>query len=183
MLPAIAFLAAYLVYDIYLATIVLIVSLYVALFAHWLTTRELQKIHLVGIVATTVLGGLTLMLRDPMFIKLKPTAVFGVISLILAGSHYVGSKPLMARVPSSFLDLPEPVWRKINASWAGFYAGCALLNLPIAFFLSEQTWVLVKTFGFTALTMLFIIAHIPFVYDYLPKEAPAAANDDGAPHA
>ncbi|MBR9813858.1 septation protein IspZ [bacterium] len=183
MLPALAFLAAYLVYDIYVATIVLVVGLYLAVVVHWLRTREVHKMHLVAALLATVLGGLTLLLRDPMFIKLKPTAVYAAFAAILAGSHFIGSKPLMARIPPAVIPLPEHVWRKVNAAWAGFFVFCALLNLPIAFYLSEQTWVLVKTFGFTALMFLFIIAHIPFVYDYLPKEAPAAANDDGAPHA
>lgn len=183
MLPATAFLATYLVYDIYIATIVLIGSLYAALFVHWLMTRELQKIHLVGVIAATVLGGLTLVLRDPVFIKLKPTAVFGVIALVLAGSHFVGAKPLMARVPSSFIDLPQPLWHKINASWACFYAFLGALNLAVAYGMTEHTWVMIKTFGYSALTFLFILAHIPFVYDHLPKDPPPAANDEGAPSA
>ena len=174
MLPALAFLAAYLVYDIYIATIVLIASLYGAVVVHWLRTRELHKMHLGTAVLATVLGGLTVLLRDPMFIKLKPTAVYGAFSLVLLGSHFIGAKPLMARIPASVIDLPQPVWNKINAAWAGFFLFCALLNLPIAFLLSEQTWVLVKTFGFTALMMVFVLAHIPFVYEHLPKD-----EDDG----
>lgn len=180
MLPALAFLAAYLVYDIYVATIVLIASLYFAVMVHWLRTREWHKMHLVAALLATVLGGLTLLLRDPMFIKLKPTAVYGAFAAILAGSHYIGAKPLMARIPPSVIDLPQHVWHKVNAAWAGFFVFCALLNLPIAFFLSEQTWVLVKTFGFTVLMFLFILAHIPFVYDHLPKEPEPAANDEGS---
>lgn len=170
MLPALAFLAAYLVYDIYIATIVLIACLYGAVALHWLRTREVHKMHLVTALLATVLGGMTVLLRDPMFIKLKPTAVYAAFAAILLGSHFIGAKPLMARIPATVIDLPQPVWHRINLAWAGFFLFCAVLNLPIAFYMSEQTWVLVKTFGFTALMFLFVLAHIPFVYDHLPKD-------------
>lgn len=173
LLPALAFVAAYVVYDIYVATIVLIATLFLAVGAHWLRTREVHKAHLVAAVVAAVLGGITLWVNDPLFIKLKPTAVYGVFALVLGGSHFIGSKPLMARIPPSVIELPDHLWARINAAWTVFFVACAVVNVPIALYLPEATWVMIKTFGFTGASMVFILAHLPFVAPYLPRDEEA----------
>lgn len=170
LLPALAFVGAYLVYDIYVATIVLIVALFAAVAVHWLRTREVHKANLVAALVAAVLGGITLWVHDPLFIKLKPTVVYGVFALVLAGSHVIGSKPLMARIPPAVIALPDHLWARINAAWAVFFLLCAVVNVPIALYLPESTWVMIKTFGFTGASMLFILAHLPFVAPHLPRD-------------
>lgn len=169
-LPALAFVAAYLVYDIYVATAVLIVTLFAAVAVHRLRTGEWHKTNAVAAVIALVLGGLTLWIRDPMFIKLKPTAVYAIFSLVLIGSHFIGNKPLMARIPPSMIDLPDWLWGRINTAWAVFFLLCAVVNVPIALYLSESTWVMIKTFGYTGASFVFLLAHLPFIAPYLPKE-------------
>ena len=131
---------------------------------HW------HKSHLVVAVLATVLGGLTLAIHDPSFIKFKPTAVYGVFAIALLASHFVGDRVLLARIPQKTFSFPDPVWRRINVAWAVFFAGCAVLNLYVASHYDEATWVKFKTFGFTALMFVFLLAHAPFLSRYLPQE-------------
>jgi intracellular septation protein len=77
---------------------------------------------------------------------------------------------LLARIPQDVIALPEPVWRKVNLAWALFFLGCAALNWYVAHHYDEATWVKFKTFGFTALTFVFLLAHAPFLSRYLPQD-------------
>jgi intracellular septation protein len=168
--PALLFFGAYYVADIYIATIVLIVSLFLLVGVYWLRERRIHKTHLITAVVAALLGGLTLWIRDPAFIQYKPTAVYAVFALALLLSHVIGDKVLLARIPQKTFQLPEPVWRKVNLAWAGFFAFCAVLNVYVAQQFSEETWVQFKTFGFTVLMFAFLIAHVPFLRQYLPEE-------------
>lgn len=168
--PALAFLAAVIWGDIYLATIVLMISLFVLVAWYGLREKRLHRMHFGTAMATLVLGGITLVIKDPMYIKFKPTAVYLAFALILLGSHWLGQTVVMQKLGQSMLEIPEVLWRRINMAWVGFFMFCAALNVILAFQLSDETWALVKTFGFTGLMFLFMLAHIPFVSEYLPED-------------
>jgi intracellular septation protein len=157
--------------DIYAATIVLMASLWIALALDGLTTRRLNKVLLTVAIAASILGGLTLRLRDPMFIQLKPTLVYGVFALICLGSQFIGDKVLMERLAQSALILPDAVWRRLNLAWALFFAGCAALNFYVAQHFAEATWVKFKIIALTVLPFAFALAQTPFLLRYI---------DDGA---
>jgi len=170
MLPALAFLGAYYLADIYTATIALIVSLFLLVAIYWFWEKRLHKAHFITAMVALVLGGITLAVHDPAFIKYKPTVVYAVFALALLGSHLIGDRVLLARLPQKSIQLPQPVWRKVNFAWALFFAFCAVLNLYVAANFSEATWVKFKTFGFTALMFVFLLAHAPFLSRYLQQE-------------
>jgi intracellular septation protein len=168
--PAAAFFVAYLLHDIYVATAVVIVALFVVVVVYAVWERRLHKLHFVAAVAAALFGGLTLAVQDPEFIKLKPTAVYTLFALVLLGSHVVGQRVLLSRLPQKLMTLPTHVWRRVNFAWGLFFLGLALLNLYVAYQLSEATWVKFRTFGFSILTFLFLLAHFPFLAKYLPHE-------------
>ena len=168
--PALVFFAAYFLFDIYVATAALIVAAIALVLIYRLWQKRWHKSHLVVAVLAAVLGGLTLAIHDPAFIKFKPTAVYAVFALALLGSHFIGDRVLLARIPQQTFNLPEPVWRKVNLSWALFFLFCAALNWYIASHFDEATWVSFKMFGFTALMFVFLLAHAPFLSRYLPQE-------------
>ena len=169
-LPALAFLGAVIWRDIYVGTLVLIVSLFALVLYYAIREKRLHKMHFGTAMIALVLGGITLAVRDPMFIKFKPTAVYLVFAILLAGSHFVGEKVIMQRLGHSVLALPDALWRKVNVAWALFFVFCAGLNVVLALNLSDETWALVKTFGFTGLMFVFMLAHLPFVSEHLPEE-------------
>lgn len=168
--PALLFFGAYVVYDIYVATAVLIAAAIGVVLIYRLRHQRWHKAHVVVAVLATVLGGLTLAIHDPAFIKFKPTAVYGVFGFALLLSHVIGERVLLARLPQKTFQFPEPVWRKVNFAWGLFFLACAVLNLYVADRYDEATWVKFKTFGFTALMFVFLLAHAPFLARYLPQE-------------
>lgn len=167
LIPAILFFAAYKFYDLFTATAVLIAALLVMVVVTWARTGQLPKMQLATAAMAAVLGGMTLWFHDPKFILFKPTAIYGAFALALIGSHFIGDRVLMQRIPQKNLQLPDPLWRRVNLAWALFFLFCALLNVYVATSFSEAVWVKVKVFGFTGLMFVFMLAHIPFLSRYL----------------
>lgn len=168
--PALLFFGAYYLGNIYIATGVLIAALFGLVLAYWLWKRQIHKVHLVTAIVAGVLGGMTIYIHDPAFIKFKPTALYAIFAIALLLSHLVGERVLLARIPQTTIQLPESVWRRVNLAWAVFFGICALLNLYIAQHYDEATWVKFKTFGFSALMFAFLVAHTPFLARYLPQD-------------
>ena len=168
--PALAFLAAYYWGGIYVATGVLIASLVIVVLVYRFVHQRWHKVHLWVTAVAMVLGGLTIYLHDPAFIKLKPTLVYGTFCVVLLGSHVVGERVLLARIPQKAIEMPDAVWRKVNFAWALFFGFCAALNLYVARSYDEATWVKFKVIGFTVLPMLFALAHAPFLSRYITVE-------------
>ena len=168
--PGLVFLLSYFVYDIYVATGALIASLFAVVAFYWFWHGKLHKLHMAAAISAAVLGGLTLYVHDPVFIEFKPTVIYALMSLTLLGSHFVGGKVLLQRIPQHVLALPDHVWRRLNLAWALYFAWCAFLNLYVAQHFGLSTWVKFKAFGFSAMMFLFILAHAPFLVRYLPQE-------------
>ena len=55
------------------------------------------------------------------------------------------------------LKLPDAVWNKLNASWAGFFAVMGIVNLLVAYNFDTDTWVNFKVFGGLGLTLAFVV--------------------------
>ena len=169
-LPIVLFVGAYYLRDIYFATAVLIVALFAQVGILWATTRRVPKIHLVAAVLALVLGGITLALHNPVFIKIKPTALYALFAAVLLGSQFVGDKPMMQRLLAANLHLPDRVWRRVNAMWAGFFLFCGALNLYVAYNFSEATWVNFKLFGMLGLTFAFVLIQGLYLARYIETD-------------
>lgn len=169
-LPALAFLGGYFLGDIYQATIALIASLALVVVAYGVLERRLHKAHFITLLVAAALGGLTLYVHDPRFIKFKPTAVYALFAIALLASHWIGPQVLMQRLGAKLVALPDAIWRRVNLAWVLFFSLLAVLNLLVAANFSEATWVKFKVFGFTVLTFAFMLAHAPFLARYLPNE-------------
>jgi len=114
----------------------------------------------VSLALITVLGGATLFFQDPTFIKWKPTALYWLFALVLAVSQVLFKKNLIrSMMQQAQMELPEPVWAKLNYSWIGFFAVMGVLNIYVAYNYSLSTWVDFKLFGTTGIMFAFIIGH------------------------
>jgi len=170
--PAAAFLIAYFAAkDLYVATAVLIVASFALVGFYRIHEKRWHVQHGITALLVGVFGGLTLAVHDPLFIKIKPTVLYLLFALLLLGSHFVGERVLLARLGGKSFNFPEPLWRRINLAWGLFFVLCAALNLYVAFNFSEAAWVKIKTFGFTGLMFVFMLAHAPFVARYLEPES------------
>ena len=150
---------------IFVATAVFMVAILVALAASYALTRRLPVMALVSAVVVLVFGGLTLLLQDELFIKLKPTIIY----LLFAGTLFGGllfNKPLLAMVFDQMFSLTAEGWRKLTVRWALFFLFLAVLNEIVWRTQSTDTWVAFKVFGVMPLTFVFAMLQFPLLKKY-----------------
>ena len=150
---------------IFVATAVFMVAILVALVASYLLTRRLPTMALVSAVVVVVFGGLTLVLQDELFIKLKPTIIY----LLFAGTLFGGlifRKPLLAMVFDQMFNLTAEGWHKLTVRWALFFLFLAVLNEAVWRTQSTDTWVAFKVFGVMPLTFVFAALQYPLLTKY-----------------
>jgi intracellular septation protein len=159
---------------IFAATGVFVVATLVALAVHFWLVRRLPIMPLVSGVVVLVFGGLTLVLQDELFIKLKPTIVNTMFGLILLAGLY-WRKPILAIVLDSMLELTDEGWRKLTLRWALFFFVLAILNEVVWRTQTTDLWVKFKVFGIMPLTVLFALAQTPLIIRHEAKREPAPA--------
>ncbi len=170
--PVLLFFAAYKWQNIYTATAVLMLASLAQTIFHRLRHGRFETSHLITLVLVLIFGGATLLLHDELFIKWKPTVINWLFGMAFLGSHWIGGKPLIARMLDARIDLPGIIWRRLNAGWGIFFLVLGALNLYVAFAFDTDTWVNFKLFGLMGLTLLFIIAQSIYLARHLQAEQP-----------
>jgi intracellular septation protein len=168
--PVLLFFAAYKLYDIYVATAVIIVASFVQVSASWLLHRRIEKTHLITLALIIVFGGATLWLQDEMFIKWKPSVINWLFGIVFIGSQFVGEKTIIERMMGKQMVLPDAIWTRLNMAWSIFFIALGCLNLYVAFGFDTNTWVNFKLFGLMGLTLVFIILQSIYVMRHIKPE-------------
>lgn len=171
-----------------IATAVAIIASFIQVGYHWVSTRRFERIHLFSLALITILGGITIVLGNPAFIQWKPTVLNWLFGLVFLGSMFIGQKPIVQRMMSEHIQLPDNVWRTLNLSWVGFFFLSGAANLYVAFYYnlgaSEEarmdTWVNFKLFGLMGLTIGFVILQALYLSRHIQEEPTEdVANDSG----
>lgn len=155
-LPVLVFFAAYYAAGIYWATGTAIAAAVVQVATTWHLRRKVPAMQWMSLILIAVLDGATLLLQEERFIKLKPTALYLLLALVVLASQWVGERPVMARLMGHVLEAPDAIWRRVNAAWAGFFVFAGTLNLWVAYSFTTEVWVNFKLFGLLAITFLFV---------------------------
>lgn len=166
--PVILFYISYQFTDIYIATIVLIAASFAQVLYFWVIHRRLEKMHLIVLGAVIALGIPTLIFRNELFIKWKPTAVNWIAAVIFAISHFF-HRPLIKTMLEDNLALPEHVWKKLNISWITFFLIMGFMNLFVVYNFSTPTWINFKFFGLMGLTFCFAILQGLYLAQYIDE--------------
>ncbi len=127
--PIILFYAAYKFYGIFAATAVAMAASVVQVGGNWLFTRKVEKMHLISMGLIIVMGGLTLWLKDKTFFMWKPTLINWLFAVAFTLGTVFTGKPLVQRLLNGSIDLPTPVWERLNWLWVGFFIISGFANL------------------------------------------------------
>ena len=162
--PLAVFFGAWVLGGLYAATAALIVACGVQCVALKLVYGKVDRVNLVVFGFTFALGGLTLVLQNDAFIKVKPTFVYAVFAVALLVADFGFRKNLIRLMMEKFFSsVSDSAWRKVSCGWAGFFLCVSLFNFWAAFSLSEAAWVKIKTFGYPAATFVFAVAQVVFI--------------------
>jgi intracellular septation protein len=170
--PLVLFFVANSRFGIFVATGTFMVAVVAALLVSYALTRHWPIMPVVTAIVVLVFGGLTLVLHDDTFIKLKPTIIYVLFGGTLLGGYIFG-KPFLAIVFDSMFHLTDEGWRKLTLRWAVFFFVLAVLNEAIWRTQSTDFWVNFKLFGFMPLTFAFAALQYPLLLRYAAEPAPA----------
>ncbi|MFP1684195.1 inner membrane-spanning protein YciB [Alloalcanivorax sp. C16-1] len=201
-LPVVVFFGLYFLSgrDIMLATWGIIAATSFQVIAGRLIWKRWHRLHLMVLAITLVFGGLTLLLRDDVFIKWRPSIISFVLAAVLLVGHFLRQRNLLQRLCEKLMisgfgyvvALPRRDWNRLNLAFILYFVGLGALNLYIAYNFSTDFWVNFKLFGFTALQMVFYVGAFLYFYkrmpdadrqrlfhqDKQPPEAPAKKDED-----
>lgn len=166
--PIILFFIAFKLYDIYVATAVVIVATVFQVAYTWFKFRKVETMQWVTLVLILVMGGATIYLQDEQFIKWKLSIIEWLFGLAFLGSQFFGSKPFVERIMSANLTLPSVVWKRLNLMWALFFLSVGFVNVYVMYNFNTDDWVTFKTFVVPGLMVLFVFLQMLYLYKYMP---------------
>jgi intracellular septation protein len=160
--PLVLFFIANNKWDIFVGTGVFMAATAVAVPCYrWLEGRW-PVMPIVGGFFILVFGGLTLWLKDDMFIKLKPTIVNCLFGMILAGGLAFG-RPLLKYIFGVAFQLDEEGWKRLTLRWCVFFFFLAIVNEIFWRGFTTETWIASKMFVSFPLTLVFAFLQIPLL--------------------
>ena len=166
--PVALFFVAIQIWDIFVATAVAIAATFLQV--GWLLVRRktITPMLWASLVIVVVFGGLTLYLRDKTFILWKPTVLYWLFGVVLAGGAVLGRNLIRALLGRE-MRLPDAVWARLNWAWVAFFAFMGAANLYVAFNFSEKIWATFKLFGGMGLMFAFVVAQSFFLSKYMEE--------------
>ena len=163
--PLVLFFAVNAKFGIFTATGVFMVAVLIALVVAYVKTRRIEIMPLVTAIIVLIFGGLTLILHNDEFIKLKPTIIYVLFGGTLLGGLIFG-KSFLGVLFDQVFDLTDEGWRKLTWRWIYFFFALAVLNEIVWRNFSTDFWVSFKLFGVVPLTLLFGALQYPLLMKY-----------------
>jgi intracellular septation protein len=151
--------------QILFATAVFVPLILATLVLSWVLTRHLPKMAVITAVVVTIFGGLTLILRDDTFVKMKPTILYGLFASILAYGLFRG-RSYLKYLMDELIPMQEEGWMKFTRRFVGFYLLLALVNEVVWRGFGTDVWVNFRTFVLPLANIGFVMAQIPLFSRY-----------------
>lgn len=147
--------------NILVATTGLIISMLVVYGALFFMQKfRLDKQQWIVLFMTVIFGGVTLMLSDDFYIKLKAALLNIIFSGAFLLSPYFGKerKLLIKRLFGPIFNLTDAGWINLNFAWAAMFALMSFLHVFFAFlFMDGKYWGEFTAFGDMIVMFSFII--------------------------
>ncbi|MBU6140282.1 MAG: septation protein A [Proteobacteria bacterium] len=150
------------------ATICMVVTTFFALTISYILTQKIPAVALASGIILAIFGGLTVILKDDIFIKIKPTIVNLLFSVFLFYGFFT-KKPLLSYLLGEQVKISNEAWIILSARWGLFFIFLAILNEIIWRTSSTDFWVQFKVFGMMPLSMLFTLSQVPFMMKEMKK--------------
>ena len=169
--PVILFFVAFKFGGIYVATGVAIAATFGQIGWLKMRGRKVDTMMWVSLGIIVVFGGATLLLHDETFIKWKPTVLYWFFEASLSQNIPLTMKNIINSLLVEQMQLPDPVWNRLNWSWTAFFTLMGVLNLYVAFNYPLDTWVNFKLFGGMGLMFVFVMAQAVFLAKHMPEQS------------
>ena len=160
--PLFIFFVAFEFAGIFFATGIFMIAALTSVALGWHFEKKLSPIPLLTAILVLIAGGLTLYLRNDVFIKMKPTGLYIIFGLTLLGGLRF-NRLFIKYVFGEAFDLTEKGWRGLTLRWGIFFLALAAINEAVWRNTSTATWVSFKVWGINGLIFLYALAQTPFL--------------------
>ena len=160
--PLIVFFAGFKYLGIFGATAAFMAAVLISLGIGFALEKKLSPMPLFTAILVVIFGGLTLYLKNDMFIKMKPTGLYAFFGATLIGGLWF-KRLFIKYVFAQAFELDETGWRQLTWRWGSFFLVLAVLNEAVWRNASTAAWVSFKVWGIIPLIFLFALAQTPFV--------------------
>ncbi len=148
------------------ATLAFMVAVLISIVVGLAVVKRVSPMVWISTILILGFGAITLYLRDPRFIQMKPTFIYVGFAALLGGGLLRGKALLKWLFGPVFPGLTEEGWRKLSRNWALFFLALAIANEVMRATLTFDTWLTVKVWGVTVVSILFAIANMPMLLRY-----------------
>lgn len=153
--------------DIILATGVLVAASVLALTVGLVVERRLAPLPLIACIFAVVFGGLTLVFKDPAFVKMKITFQNAAFAAALLGGLALGKNPLKALLGEGIRMADRP-WRMLTLRYGLYFTTVAVANEIVWRTQSDAVWVNFRT-ALLPLALVFSLAQTPFMMKHMKQ--------------
>jgi len=160
--PLIVFFAGFKYLGIFGATAAFMAAVLISLCVGFVLEKRLSPMPLFTAVLVVIFGGLTLYLKNDIFIKMKPTVLYAFFGITLIGGLWF-KRLFIKYIFAQAFELDETGWRQLTWRWGTFFLILAVLNEAVWRNASTAAWVSFKVWGIIPLIFLFALAQTPFV--------------------
>lgn len=160
--PLFIFFVAFEFAGIFFATGIFMIAALTSVALGWHFEKKLSPIPVLTAILVLIAGGLTLYLRNDVFIKMKPTGLYIIFGVTLLGGMRF-NRLFIKYVFGEAFDLTEKGWRGLTLRWGVFFLALAAINEAVWRNTSTATWVSFKVWGITGLIFLFALAQTRFL--------------------
>ncbi len=159
------------------ATIYMLIVTIFAIIISLILKQEIPKIAIFSAIILSIFGSLTILLQNEIFIKIKPTIVNLIFSVILFYGYF-SQKPLLSYLLGRQIQISKNSWLILSFRWALFFMFLALLNEIIWRNFATDFWVKFKVFGMMPITLVFTISQMPFIINQIKQESKVKVEAD-----
>ena len=183
LLPIIAFVVAYWLTDLHTAIAVIMAAMALQVAGTWLVKRTVSRMLLISAALVIGLGGISLLLKNDLIFKWKPTVLNWLFAAIFLGSRYIGERPIAQRfmetvTKDEFILSPKD-WQRLNLMWVLFFLFSGAANIFVAYRYPEAVWVNFKVFGLTGMTLAFALLQGVWLSNRAPEGGNETKKDPG----
>ena len=145
------------------ATFAFMVAVIVSIAIGLAVLKRVSPMVWISTVLILGFGAITLYLRDPRFIQMKPTVIYVGFAALLGGGLLRGKPLLKWLFGPAFPGLTQEGWLKLSRNWALFFVALAIANEIMRATLDFDTWLTLKVWGVTVVSLAFAIANMPML--------------------
>ncbi len=145
------------------ATMAFMVAVIISIVVGLVVVKRVSPMVWVSTVLILGFGAITLYLRDPRFIQMKPTVIYLAFAALLGAGLLRGKPMLKWLFGPAFPGLSQIGWLKLSRNWALFFAALAVVNEIMRATLTFDTWLTLKVWGITVVSVVFALANMPML--------------------